>query len=96
MRSGYSRDLFPHWADTNGSGCNVSQDTLRAQVVGFPQVDLFNRCVIVEGDWYSLFDAVNYSGSPSELDVDHVVALSEAWDSGASKWPGIDRPSRAW
>ena len=60
-------------------------------MVGLPQVDLFNRCVIVEGDWYSLFDAVNYSGSPSELDVDHVVALSEAWDSGASKWTTAQR-----
>jgi DNA uptake protein ComE-like DNA-binding protein len=91
VRSGYSRDLFPHWADTNGSGCNARQDTLRAQVIGLPQVDLFNRCVIVEGDWYSLFDGVNYSGSPAELDVDHVVALSEAWDSGASKWTTAQR-----
>jgi DNA uptake protein ComE-like DNA-binding protein len=90
-RTGYSRDLFPHWADTNGSGCNARQDTLRSQVIGLPQVDLFSRCVIVEGDWYSLFDAVNYSGSPAELDVDHVVALSEAWDSGASRWTTAQR-----
>jgi DNA uptake protein ComE-like DNA-binding protein len=90
-RTGYSRSLFPHWADTNGSGCNARQDTLRSQVIGLAQVDLFSRCVIVEGDWYSLFDAVNYSGSPAELDVDHVVALSEAWDSGASRWTTAQR-----
>jgi DNA uptake protein ComE-like DNA-binding protein len=91
VRAGYSRDLFPHWADTNGSGCTARQDILRAQVIGLPQVDPFSRCVIVEGDWYSLFDGVNFSGSPSELDVDHVVALSEAWDSGASEWTTAQR-----
>ena len=85
-RSGYDRDLFPHWSDTNGSGCDARQDTLAAQVVGLPQVDLFDRCVIVEGDWYSIYDGVTHAGSPSELDVDHVVALAEAWDSGASTW----------
>ena len=85
-RSGYDRDLFPHWSDTNGSGCDARQDTLAAQVVGLPQVDLFDRCVIVEGDWYSIYDGVTHAGSPSELDVDHVVSLSEAWDSGASTW----------
>lgn len=85
-RSGYDRDLFPHWSDTNGSGCDARQDTLAAQVLGLPQVDLFDRCVIVEGDWYSIYDGVTHAGSPSELDVDHVVSLAEAWDSGASAW----------
>jgi DNA uptake protein ComE-like DNA-binding protein len=85
-RQGYARSLFPHWNDTNGSGCNARQDVLRAQVVGFAQVDLFDRCVIIEADWYSLFDGITHSGSPSELDVDHVVSLAEAWDSGAWAW----------
>jgi DNA uptake protein ComE-like DNA-binding protein len=85
-RSGYDRDLFPHWSDTNDSGCDARQDTLAAQVIGLPQVDLFDRCVIVEGDWYSIYDGVTHAGAPSELDVDHVVSLAEAWDSGASTW----------
>lgn len=85
-RVGYARELFPQWRDTNGSGCDARQDALAAQVIGFAQVDVFDRCMIVEGDWWSLFDGVAHAGSPSELDVDHVVALSEAWDSGASAW----------
>lgn len=85
-RDGYLRSLFPHWNDTNRSGCNARQDVLFAQVIGLPQVDLFDRCVIVEADWYSLFDGITHSGSPSELDVDHVVSLAEAWDSGAWAW----------
>lgn len=86
-RVGYDRDLFPHWQDVNGSGCSARQDALLAQVVGFPQVDVFDRCVVVEGDWYSPFDGLTHSGQPGDVDIDHVVALSEAWDSGADVWP---------
>jgi DNA uptake protein ComE-like DNA-binding protein len=90
-RNGYDRSLFSHWRDTNGSGCDARQDTLAEQVIGFPQVDLFDSCVIVEGDWYSIFDGVTHAGSPSELDIDHVVALAEAWDSGAANWDTATR-----
>ena len=90
-RNGYDRSLFSHWRDTNGSGCDARQDTLAEQVIGFPQVDLFDSCVIVEGDWYSIFDGVTHAGSPSELDIDHVVALAEAWDSGAANWDSATR-----
>jgi competence ComEA-like helix-hairpin-helix protein len=90
-RAGYDRSLFSHWRDTNGSGCDARQDTLAEQVIGFPQVDLFDSCVIVEGDWYSIFDGVTHAGSPSELDIDHVIALAEAWDSGASTWDSVTR-----
>lgn len=90
-RTGYDRSLFSHWRDTNGSGCDARQDTLAEQVIGFPQVDLFDSCVIVEGDWYSIFDGVTHAGSPSELDIDHVIALAEAWDSGASTWDSATR-----
>jgi hypothetical protein len=85
-RSGYQRDLFDHWSDTNGSGCTARQDALGAQAIGLVQRDIVRPCVIIEGDWYSLFDGVTHSGSPSEVDVDHVVALAEAWDSGAEDW----------
>ena len=90
-RVGYDRDLFSHWVDDDQNGCDARQDTLAAQVIGFPQVDLVDPCVIIEGDWYSIYDAVSYSGSPSELDVDHVVALAEAWDSGADGWSSSER-----
>lgn len=85
-RVGYSRDQFPHWLDISGSGCTARQDALLAQAIGLVQRDRFRPCVIVEGDWYSLFDGETHSGSPSDVDVDHVVALAEAWDSGAADW----------
>jgi DNA uptake protein ComE-like DNA-binding protein len=90
-RTGYDRALFPHWLDVNGTGCTTRQDMLFATVIGFPQVDVFDRCVIVEGDWYSVYDGITHAGQPGDLDVDHVVALAEAWDSGAWAWSDTTR-----
>ena len=94
---GYSRSAWSHWNDINGSGCNTREDVLKAQVIGLPQYDPFDssRCTIVEGDWYSVYDGVFYSGSPSELDIDHIVALSAAWRSGASTWNAAQRKAFA-
>jgi DNA uptake protein ComE-like DNA-binding protein len=90
-RRGYERRLFPHWHDVNGTGCTARHDVLAAQAIGFVQVDLVNPCFIVEGDWYSVYDGVLHRGAPGDVDVDHVVALAEAWDSGAWAW---DQPMR--
>ena len=45
---------------------------------------------MTSGAWYSVYDAV-WLDNASQLDVDHVVALKEAWDSGANDW---DTPRR--
>jgi hypothetical protein len=39
----------------------------------------------LEGDWFSLYDGLTFT-DPSELDIDHMVPLAEAWDSGAAGW----------
>lgn len=44
-----------------------------------------NDCYPTSGSWYSEFDGETRT-SPSDISIDHVVALSEAWHSGASGW----------
>ena len=85
-RRGYSRNLFDHWSDVNGSDCHARQDVLLDQAISYVQSDGFGSCFIVEGDWYLPFDGQLHSGAPGDIDVDHVVALAEAWDSGADQW----------
>lgn len=53
-------------------------------------VTITGGCDIVTGDWSSYLDGYSTT-SPAELDVDHTVALAEAWDSGAWAW---DTPRR--
>ncbi len=71
-RTGYDRDLFPQWDDEDGDGCDSRCEVLTAQ-----RGD--------DGEWLSEWDGYR-TDDPSELHVDHVVALAEAWDSGAAKW----------
>ena len=88
-RSGYDRDDWPHWRDTNGSGCNSRQDLLIMYAYnnndeGDETIDVTD-CVVADGNWFSWYDATETSNS-SSLDVDHIVSLAEAYDSGGANW----------
>jgi len=85
-RTGYSRTSWSHWRDINSSGCTAREDVLIAQVALGAEVDPTDDCKIVTGTWFSAWDSVTHTGSPSDLDMDHIVALAEAHDSGGSNW----------
>lgn len=80
---GYDRDLFGY-PKSFGGGCNTRTQVLRRDSLTPAQVDPFG-CTVTAGDWYSLYDGVMHQ-SPADLEIDHVVALKEAWDSGAWRW----------
>lgn len=80
--TGYDRDLFPHW-DYVGDGCDVRDAVLIEEARRGPRIG--DDCDIERGRWYSKFDGVTVH-DPSTLDIDHLVALSEAWGSGARSW----------
>lgn len=79
--NGYSRDLFPHWNTVSGS-CNTRETVLRRDgsnvVVG-------SDCYPDSGSWYSPYDGATWSLA-SDVDIDHIVPLSNAWRTGASGW----------
>ncbi|MGD6803431.1 HNH endonuclease family protein [Rossellomorea vietnamensis] len=77
--SGYSRDKFPHWS-SQGGGCDTRQLVLQRDA------DYYSgNCPVTSGKWYSYYDGFTVY-SPSDLDIDHMVPLAEAWRSGASSW----------
>lgn len=82
-RSGYQRELFKHWIDADGDGCNTRKEVLLAQAAEAPRVG--PRCWFWGGAWVSPYDGARVT-SIGKLDVDHVVALAEAWRSGAWGW----------
>lgn len=87
--SGYSRDLFRHWVDADRNSCNTREEVLIQESLSTPQVDRFG-CAVVAGDWFSAFDGLSHT-DPSNLDIDHLVPLKEAWDSGAHSWSAEQR-----
>lgn len=87
--NGYDRDLFKHWIDADGDSCNTREEVLIAESLTSPQVDAYG-CKVIEGDWLSPFDNMSHT-VPTGLDIDHMVPLKEAWDSGAWAWNATQR-----
>lgn len=84
VTAGYSRELFPHWKDLDGDGCDTREEVLIRDSITPAQVDPFG-CQVRAGDWYSPYDGASWNDR-GRIDIDHVVALKEAWDSGARTW----------
>ena len=82
-RRGYDRDLFPVWTDDDGDGCNTRYEVLIAEAVSPPAVGA--GCQLTGGSWFSTYDGVTLDDS-RQVEIDHVVALAEAWYSGAYAW----------
>jgi hypothetical protein len=82
-RTGYDRSLFRHWIDADGDGCDTRREVLIAEAVVAPTVG--GGCSLTGGEWISAYDGLVLTDA-SQLQIDHVVALAEAWDSGASAW----------
>ncbi|MEY2642558.1 MAG: hypothetical protein RLZZ368_1205 [Actinomycetota bacterium] len=85
---GYNRDLFRHWIDADGDGCDTRKEVLISE--SLDPVQTGSSCVILSGRWYSIYDNTETTDS-SRFDIDHVVALKEAWDSGAWNWTADQR-----
>jgi hypothetical protein len=79
--TGYSRDKFPHWHTVSGT-CNTRETVLKRDG---SNVSVGSDCYPTSGSWYSYYDGVTRT-SASQISIDHVVALAEAWRSGASSW----------
>ena len=91
---GYSRDLFPTWLDLDRNGCDARDDTLIAESLVPAQVSYSDGCDVVSGRWMSIYDGLEVT-EPSDLDVDHLVPLADAWRSGAHAWDAVRRAAFA-
>lgn len=90
--STYDRAAFRHWTDADGDGC-----TTRAEVLIVESSVTTSRsgtCTITSGRWTSYDDGV-VTTVASELDIDHMIPLKEAWISGASGWTATRREAFA-
>ncbi len=77
----YLRDLFPHWLDLDSDGCNTRCEVLSAEK-------------LAGGGWMSTYDGLLVYDA-SDIDIDHLVPLAEAWRSGASEWDAAKRAAFA-
>jgi Excalibur calcium-binding domain/Protein of unknown function (DUF1524) len=81
-RRGYDRDKFRHWI-SKGDGCDTRDRVLISEARRKPRVG--SGCSLRGGRWFSYYDG-RRTANPSSFDIDHLVPLAEAWDSGARRW----------
>ena len=85
-QSGYERELFRHWSDLDKDGCSTREQVL----IDERTTGRVTGCVVEGGRWFSIFDGVE-TDDASTFDIDHLVPLKEAWDSGAWRWNARSR-----
>ncbi|MFB6823714.1 HNH endonuclease family protein [Streptomyces virginiae] len=93
-RTGYQRTSFRHWnaGDIPSDGCNTRAEVLLAEAVVYPEIG--PGCTLTGGTWWSYYDEREVTPAGA-LDIDHMVPLAEAWDSGASSWTAQRREAYA-
>jgi hypothetical protein len=87
-KTGYDRDRFGSaWADTDSNSCDTRDDILKRDLekVRFTGGTCKVSYGVLESDPYSGKE-VTYRRGRSQVDIDHVVALSDAWQKGAKYW----------
>ncbi|CAI6097706.1 unnamed protein product [Clonostachys chloroleuca] len=90
----YDRDLFPHWKSVPSEpACSArgSEWVLRRDGTS---VVVGSDCYPDSGSWTCPYSGIKHT-VPSDVDIDHMVPLKNAWVSGASEWTTAERQAFA-
>lgn len=91
-KTGYTRDQFgTAWKDVDRNGCDTRNDILNRDLKSIVYKVSSQDCVVLSGvliDPYS-GETINFLrgvATSADVQIDHVVALSNAWQTGAFKF----------
>ncbi|MHA7244599.1 HNH endonuclease family protein [Paeniglutamicibacter antarcticus] len=96
-KTGYDRDLFgAGWKDPDRNGCDARNDVLGRDLLNTTAKPGTHGCVITTGTLYDPFTGktihfIRGQGTSTKVQIDHVVALSDAWQKGAQQLDAGDR-----
>lgn len=90
----YERERFgSSWIDTDGDGCNQRDDVVRRDAVKGSVALAADGCDVLAGEWVDPYTGRRHvladlkdPAQAQAVQIDHVVPLSEAWESGARDW----------
>ena len=85
-KTGYARSQFPHWSDPDRNGCDARNDTLKRDLTNVTYKVGTRECKVIAGQLLDPFSGkvITFSTTKVVIDIDHVVALSNAWQTGAA------------
>jgi len=100
-RTGYDRGLFGQsWADVDRNGCDTRNDVLRRDLAAYVHKKETHGCLVLSGILHDPYTAttiafVRGQSTSAKVQIDHVVALSDAWQKGAQRWSSPRRTAYA-
>lgn len=77
----YDRSNWGDWSTVNG--CSTRE---RVLIRDGMDVKLGKNCTVLSGSWSSKYDTTFTTTNPRELQIDHIVPIKEAFNSGAAIW----------
>jgi hypothetical protein len=100
-KTGYTRAQFgSDWADVDRNGCDTRNDILKRDLKNVVFKEKTNSCTVLSGTLLDPFsgETINFVQgvkTSSEVQIDHTVALSNAWQTGAFKLTSEQRKALA-
>ncbi|NEK57250.1 DUF1524 domain-containing protein [Geodermatophilus sabuli] len=100
-QTGYDRELFgAGWVDTDRNGCDTRNDVLARDLTGETFRPGTRDCVVLTGTLADPYSGRTIAfqrgeGTSEDVQIDHVVALSDAWQKGAQQWDADQRAAFA-
>ena len=96
-KTGYDRDQFgPSWADVDHNGCDTRNDILARDLTAVIFKDGSKECVVASGTFADPYTGTTISftrgnETSTAVQIDHIVALSDAWQKGAQQLSAEER-----
>ena len=81
----YSRSQWKHWVDADGDCQDARQEVLIGESLLPVTYKTDRECRVETGRWYGAFTG-DYFEDPGDVDVDHMVPLKNAHNSGGWDW----------
>ena len=100
-KTGYDRGRFgPAWADVDRNGCDTRNDILKRDLEGETFKPGTHDCVVLTGTLADPYTGRKITfargqGTSDDVQIDHMVALSDAWQKGAQQLDDATRRSLA-
>ena len=81
----YRRSHWKHWTDEDGDCQDARQEALVSESLVEVTFESERKCRVATGRWYGAFTGI-YVEAPGDLEIDHLVPLKNAHDSGGWAW----------
>ncbi|MEQ4724848.1 HNH endonuclease family protein [Nonomuraea sp. B19D2] len=96
-KTGFDRDKFgPAWSDVDHNGCDTRNDILKRDLVDEKFKAGTHDCIVLTGTLHDPYSGktINFrrgQDTSTDVQIDHLIPLSDAWQKGAQQWSADKR-----